>query len=358
MTALYNSVTAGDNIVYDEKGDVDPTKTFYARDEEAPYAQLIKYKLNGENKVIAIDTLVDGDNENEDTKLTLFEPTQARFYKDTGLGNIYINGEQHLAGFDTGAARFMVPKAGRNDEDNYKPFDLIDARTYTFQIADVDDEVYMAKAGCVYIEDTGSVEFTRYIKPAIVKSMEVTLDENEEEQVTVECIYQKTTKTYVGKPEKFAGVDVGDVIRVIEDKYGKAEAVNMEFDVSEYVPRENRIADFNKGVEKAPMFTGYRVVYGTILSIKDGYMRFTYSTVDDQEYEFDPNYGADNMNVTSGANYWKYTNNRGVISVEPATSSDIVTYVQNPDYPSKVISAYDHNGGGHNWVYILEVKED
>ena len=83
-----------------------------------------------------------------------------------------------------------------------------------------------------------------------------------------------------------------------------------------------------------------------------------YISVDDQEYEFDPTYHADNVATSSGANYWKYTNNRGVISVEPATSSDIVTYVQNPDYPSKVISAYDHNGGGHNWVYILEVKED
>lgn len=359
MDRLYNSVTAGDNIVYDKEGKVDTAKSFFARDEEAPYAQLIKYKLNSENKVVAIDTLADGVNEKEDSKLTLFEPTQARFYKDTAFGNLYVNGEQHIAGFAAGAARFMVPKTGRNEEDNYKVFDLVDAGTYTFQIADVDDEVYMAKVGCVFVEDKDSAEFTRYIKPAIVKTMEVTLDENEEEQVTVECIYQKTTKTYVGKPEKFAGVDVGDVIRVIEDKYGKADAVEITFDVSEYVPRANRIADFNKGGStKAPMFTGYRVVYGTALSIKDGYLRFTYSTVDDQEYDFDPNYGADNMTVASGANYWKYTNNRGVITVDKASSSDIVTYAQNPDYPSKIISAYDHNGGGHNWVYILEVKED
>ncbi len=358
MSILYNSVTAGDNIVYDEKGDVDTTKTFYARDEEAPYAQLIKYKLNGENKVIAIDTLVDGDNENEDTKLTLFEPTQARFYRDSNFGNLYISGEQHIAGFGNGSARFMVPKTGRNNEDNYKAFDLIDSKTYTFQMADVDDEVYVAKAGCVFIENTGTAEFTRYIKPAIVTTMETTLDENEEAQVTVECIYQKTTKTYVGKPEKFAGVEVGDVIRVIEDKYGKAEAVQVEFDVSEYVPRANRHIDFNGNTVKTPILANYKVAYGTILSIKDGYMRFTYSTVDDREYEFDPNYGADTLSTSSGAMYWKYTNLRGEISVTPATVSDIVTYSQNPDYPSKIISAYDHNGGGHNWVLIIEVQED
>ena len=188
--------------------------------------------------------------------------------------------------------------------------------------------------------------------------MEVTLDENEEAQVTVNCIYQKTTKTYVGKPEKFAGVEVGDVIRVIEDKYGKAEAVQIEFDVSEYIPRENRCIDFNNSAGKTPILANYKAAYGTILTIKDGYMRFTYSTVDDQEYEFDPNYGADNISTTSGAQYWKYTNLRGEVSVVPASYSDIVTYAQNPDYPSKVISAYDHNGGGHNWMLIIEVQED
>ncbi len=358
MSRLYASVTAGDNIVYNDEGEVDTTKSFYARDDSAPYAQLIKYKLNADNKVIAIDTLVDGVNEDEKTKLTLMEPTQQRYYRDTNMGNLYISTEQHVAGFANNSARFMVPKTGRNDEDNYKVFDLVDSRTYTFQMVDVDDEIYLAKAGCVFIEDTGTVEFTRYIKPAIVQTMEVTLDENEEAQITVNCIYQKTTKTYVGKPEKFAGVEVGDVIRVIEDKYGKAEAVQIEFDVSEYIPREKRSIDINNTAGRTPILANYRMAYGTILAIKDGFMRFTYSTVDDQEYEFDPNYGADTLSTSSGAMYWKYTNLRGEISVTPATVSDIVTYSQNPDYPSKIISAYDHNGGGHNWVLIIEVQED
>ena len=141
------------------------------------------------------------------------------------------------------------------------------------------------------------------------------------------------------------------MVQIHEDKYGYIDGINMVFDVSEFVPLESRLFEWGAGGGAVPISNGYKAMYTTVAEKDGSYIRTTLSHPED-DAGFNPDYQADTF-IPSAGKIYKYTNVRGVVTVEPATISDIVTYEQSKTDFTPVIFVYNHNTGGMNNMYII-----
>ena len=98
-----------------------------------------------------------------------------------------------------------------------------------------------------------------------------------------------------------------------------------------------------------PLASAYKFQMGTVLMNRNGVLKFTQSMPDDEE-GWNPDYNTDSY-ITSKGSVWKYTEVRGVPTVEAATLDDIITYEMDPKNPSKVVI---NMIGSHSQFYIIE----
>ena len=349
LTYLAN--TAKESVVYSEL---------------APYAQPIKFKTNADGLITYIDTMyTDAEKENTETCLTLsYSISEEDAAK--GIGGKYrafaveaLYDSSHMATIKNITLKVPVNGADRLDEKNYAT-GASDSLCYPMEIFNLKEPIRIAEYGIMYTPSAGAssaVVYSNNHDPAIIYAKNAVLNEDGEVDYSLETYFRKTTKTFkyraedLEKFEALALCDVGDVVQVHEDKYGYLDGIKMVYDVSEFIPEDQRHFQWGAGGSAVPVNGGYKAVYTTVVDREDGYIRTTTSHPED-DAGLNPDYQGDTF-APSASPIFKYTDIRGEVTVEEATLADIVTYKQNSKEFTPVIFIYNHNTGGLNNIYII-----
>ena len=221
----------------------------------------------------------------------------------------------------------------RNDIEGYWNKSI---STYTKLFVDVCDRNKVRSAGAVFAYyDPSSEGIDSERKHVIITGLRQEYNaESGESEYFVDGYLQATAKTYGISEENFEQLSIGDVIRVETDRNNKIVAFELAFDVdADYSNRDRRMKILSGSTY--PLGVGYKTVYGTPVSIDNGVVMVTLSMPSDIE-GWEPEFNLDSY-ITKNASFWKYSEVRGVPSVERASLDDIVTYEMDPENVSKVV---------------------
>ena len=204
------------------------------------------------------------------------------------------------------------------------------------------------------------------IKPIIVKSVTVEMDENEDIIYVINAYSLNTEVTYYSKQGEIPGIEnvaAGDMIRANVDSENHIIQFQKFFDAatgklvaSETAGGEGKMVIFDTDYsDMRPLVMYTKAIHAVPINIKNNILRVTTSTPNDGDY-YDPTNEAlmDNLPY-SRATFYKYTIVRGEAVVEPATTSDIVTYTANNNNPSEMILVTYRNG--LDYAYVIDKGE-
>jgi len=336
------------------------TSAYYG--DEAPYAQPVRFKTNDAGEITWIDTRIFDEKENKDTALEFAEGAitvtdRGSFYRDFNSGVIY--GSSHEATFRSAPLKVPLDPAQRLDEANYSSR-LYDSEYYQVEVFNLEMPIRIADYGVVYtgtIGVSGAVTYSNNHDPVIIYEKNADLNEDGDVDYTLETYYRRDVKTYkyraedIDKFEVLKTCDVGDIVQIHEDKYGYIDGIKLVYDVSEFVPADQRLFTWGAGGSAVPISNGYKAVYTTPVDKDGSYIRIT-TTHPEDDTGINYDYQADTF-VPSAGKIYKYTNVRGQVTIETATMDDIVTYNQSKTEFTPVIFVYNHNTGGLNNLYII-----
>ena len=100
---------------------------------------------------------------------------------------------------------------------------------------------------------------------------------------------------------------------------------------------------------------GTRALHVVPINMKNSVLRVTTSTpLDGDDYKPEDETLMDNL-LYGSTHFYKYTMVRGQAVVEPATTSDIVTYKANNNNPTEMILVTYNNG--LNYAYVIDKGE-
>ncbi len=327
-----------------------------------PYAQPVKFELTETGLLKSLDTIFTNANESEDD-LKLYAIKEDLTMRNQNY-TLYKGTEMFVtvAGSTT---KLQIPFSNKENEENYSILTWGDGEVMSKEVAfNLDDRIYIPEAH-YHFENAAVVgNMKGTIRPVIVKEKLVELSNENETVYTLKCYSQKSEVTYTLKEQDAVDIETGDMIRVElnEDNSVKEGRIEKIFDASEgkFVAGTN-LGENGKfynlrpeygGNSFRPYVMGYKALLVMPLYIKDGYIRVTTSVPSDGD-AFDPKDEslADNLNF-SNAIFYKYSEVRGVSSVEPASQSDLMPYYINASDPTEMVMTLYANG--INYIYIID----
>lgn len=342
-----------------------------------PHAQVVRYELSETGLLKSLDTIIHNEAlEDAETALAVGTADEAKrnvAHTDRGVianRNMYgqnfslynDNNELILTRNSNITTMLQIPKTDRGDEDGYKVFvwddseDIVEAKFYN------PDDVKVVSGLYVYADTTIDTPMSYTVRPIIVKNITVELDENEDKVYVINAYSQKTEVTYYSKEGDIPNIEniaVGDMIRAEVDsekyiiKFQKFfDAATGRLVASETVAGEGKMVLFDPSrPNMRPLVMYTKALHVVPINMKNSVLRVTTSTpLDGDDYDPENEALMDNL-LYPNTNFYKYTMVRGQAVVEPATTSDIVTYKANNINPSEMILVTYNNG--LNYAYII-----
>ncbi len=346
-----------------------------------PHAQAVRYELSETGLLKSLDTIVYNEGyEDAETALMVGTTNEANLnvaYTDRGVienRNMYgqnyslynDNTELIMTRISNITTMLQIPKTNRGDDDGYRVFEWDDSEKIKEAKFYNQDEVKAVRGLYVYADTNYNTPMPYTVRPIIVKSITVEIDENDDTVYVINAYSQKTEVTYYSKKGDIPGIEnvaVGDMIRAEVDsekhiiKFQKFfDAATGRFVPSETVAGEGKLVLFDtRYPDLRPLVMHTKAMHVVPIEMKNGILRVTTSTPLDGDY-YDPTNEALMDNLLYGStNFYKYTMVRGEAVVEPATTSDIVTYKANNNNPSEMILVTYNNG--LNYAYVIDKGE-
>ncbi len=330
--------------------------------EYGEVAQPVKYTLNGEGKLVALDTLYfDAEHENEETSLRRLETesykysrTSSSFYnRDTG---VFV-----AATKDNKAYR--VPFMDRYSEYDYEYYNLAEGmslNTWTYDYIDVcnvDPDSLVADFAYVYRLVYNHGTWGSFI----VQDKTQTLNDNGDVVKALEVIDagNGNLKTLVVNEVAYAAyeeLNPGDFIRITTNL--KSEVIGISDPSTDAMPslvnptakRVYKLGASNHSTTNPPYADGECMVVGTALNVSSDKLLLT-TCLESDPGEFDETVGRDSLPLSS-AKVMIMEDLRGNISFKEGSVADLKTYDDDPENASVVVVYI--SGSTVRTVFVLE----
>ncbi len=326
------------------------------------YTQLIKYKVNGNGEIYALDTPFYNEEKEPVTSLQLDYSAAGRVYfSSSRTFNTKITTEEYQYDFYNGSdtISWMIPMHRREEADLYSTSNAFvgSETSYTVEAYNVDDN---GKAGIILryqraSADTNNVGDTTEHLTYIVNDIYTEVDAEGEIYKYLSLVGSGTTTAKLGKDFENADIEVGDVIKY-DTLVGEVYKLHNMFGADNYT---TKFENPDSRVFESVMSTGTkigrlrysRIVYGTIMDIDDG-MIFHTTTVPKDGADMTVREELKNFTAyTSGGSVYIYDKNSRSGKVEQGTTDDIITYKINPNNPDRVVIGMSN--GTVNYIYVL-----
>jgi len=333
-------------------------------ESELIYTQLIKYKVNNNGEIYALDTPFYNEEKEPETSLQLDYTCTARVYFGSSRSfNTKITTEEYQYDFYLGSdtVSWMVPMHRRDSITNYSTSMAYSGseNSYNVEAYNVDDS---GKAGIILRYqrssfDVGGISDRSEHRSYIVTDVYSELDAEGVANKFISLVGSATTNVNLGADFADADIEKGDVIKydIFE---GEVQRLHNMFGVDNYTARfENPDSRVIESVKASTGGTDIgrlrysRMVYGTIMDINEE-MIFHTTTV--------PKDGIDMTSRANLANYagyarsgyvYIYDKNSRSGNVEMGTLDDIITYKINPTNPDKVFIGM--SAGTISYIYVM-----
>ncbi len=318
--------------------------------EEQIFAQPVKYKIDGNGTLTALDTFYfDAANEDAETSLRKLPSEQYKFNLENKT--FYLNSSMEFRAVSLEQS-FKVPTNDRSSETDYQYRWLSDNGIYWVDICNVDENSKQAEKVYVYID-----AYTNGVSaPYLVTRLWKELDENGDVRLMMEYATSgsKVERMCVDyAADNYENLAVGDIIRVDYNINSEVRAFTKLYDLTEIPPIDQRVRRFaytNNNTLKPPYSDGDRLIFCTILNYESGNMVVTPSMVSDPG-GIDVTYLTDNLAVGS-IKIWEYSVTRGLAEVKDVTVSEIVSYTDDPENPD--IAVLDIQGGVLRQIILIK----
>ena len=286
--------------------------------------QLVRYRLNNEGLISAVDTAADvtestfgaGSNLPEDNSLTKYFSGTMQFKEGVRGFAPYFSVEKALI--------FKIPPDKSNRED-YKILsysDLGDDVNYPVSGYDLDENGYAAAV--VVVTDDYVAQPTKDTPSYVIEDVSVGINDDDEEILWVDCWYGGTYKKLFVDPskvnvEKASGepLGTGDIVRIVIKNDEEIVSMSIDFDAAAFVPEKPGI--FNIGNAELMYQAGKIYSVGAnqmyISSVKDGYDNYDFSYQNLRLYS-----------IAAAGNNIVLVNRRGRL-VRPIKADEIQSYV-------------------------------
>jgi len=319
--------------------------------EDYPFAQPAKIKFNGNGKVRAIDTVYYNEGAEDKDSLQKFptDTTKVR-YDGHGRGLYAPESEssssynKHVVSIGSATKSMAVPDE-RFEEGLYSTQRYEDYTNYKADIIEWEDNSRLAKTIFVYYSGTGNI--SDYTNTAIIADLRKELNEEGDTVCSVDSWIQAIKYTYTCDEGIFAQLSVGDVCKFAVNKKDEVISLKKIYNIDEDFPkRGERTTATSLTAAKARARATF---FGSLVAIEDGFMRVTEALPTDIE-GYDPDYNVDNFYMGT-APVFRYTEVRGVPTVEKVSISSAVPYTTDNNNPSLLILNINQ---GVKQIYIIE----
>ncbi len=330
--------------------------------EYGEVAQPVKYTLNGEGKLVALDTFYfDAEHENEETSLRRLETESYKYSRTSSSFYNRDTGAFVAATKDNRAYR--VPFMDRYSEYDYEYYNLAEGmslNTWTYDYIDVcnvDPDSLVADFAYVYRLVYNHGTWGSFI----VQDKTQALNDDGDVVKALEVIDagNGNFKTLVINEAAYAAyeeLNPGDFIRITTNL--KSEVIGLSGPSSGTMPSlsnplENRVFKLgsgNHGTVNPPYVDGECMVVGTALNVSSDKLLLT-TCLESDPGEFDETVGRDSLPISS-AKVMIMGDLRGNISFTEGSFADIKTYSDNPENADVVVVYI--SGGTVRMLFILE----
>ncbi len=324
-------------------------------DEDYPYSQAIRFRLNDEGQITHIDTLIyERDYEQEDSLRPMENgKSEIRRLAYASYPNSFYNqagSELIFTATSIGSALRVLQD--ERDKVDYFRNSIIDGYYPIVEAFNVDPLTKVAKYVMVYDTNTAANDL-RYNPPSIISDIYDTLDEDGESIRKMDVIHPSSSKTVILSDELYSmDLAIGDIVQYQTNSKDVVQAVDVLFDNS---LGYNQTRVMNRGGNGGyhNLYYNYRTLYGTLVNFENNIYTHTTSVKEDPD-------GVEAFNELhnyrhNGTVIYLYRNNNGNPTVNQGSTKDLVTYAMDPDTNQK--AAVSIKRGGHI-EYVLVIVEE
>lgn len=324
-------------------------------DEDFPYSQAIRFRLNDEGMLTHIDTALYEANYELEDSLQPIEPTKSEIRRLAYAS--YPNSFYNQAGSELIFTATSIGSALRvlqdeRDKVDYFRNTIIDGYYPIVEAFNVDPLTKVAKYVMVYDTNTAANDL-RYNPPSIISDIYDVMDEDGEVVRKLDIVHPSSSKTVILDEDLYAtDIAIGDIVQYQTNADNVVQAVKVLFDNS---LRHNQTRVQNRGGNGGyhNLYYNYRTLYGTLVNFENNIYTHTTSVKEDPD-------GIEAFNELhnyrhNGTVVYVYRDNNGKPSVSQGSTKDLVTYSMDPDTNQKV--AVSIKRGGHI-EYLLVIVEE
>lgn len=319
------------------------------KDSEWPYSQLIRYKINDEDKVTYIDTLNKESTEGNDS-LQLYKPNgvgaNTNIYYSTNKGFHETSAQNFVFSVPATAKVWFIPNNARMDDSWYRVGNsFTHTAQYTVEAYNVGEYDRQAEYVLAYFTPTSSV--ANDSTPYIVEEITTVYYDNEECYKVV-LTGTSTVTGYIRKDLMNASISRGDVVRFTQNYKGELIRFEKIFDPDEETAIANRVVSSLTNSSNK-LLSSMIFTYGTAVATTDTSLVHTTSVANDvggvENYA-----GLNNYAISGGTKVFVY--DRIDKRVSMGTVNDIVPYSLS-QYEASQIAVYT-TYGNTQYLYIIK----
>ncbi len=311
-----------------------------AENENRPYCQPIRYKVNEEGLLTHIDTVIYEQDYEQEKSLRPYEDVKSAYY-GAGARSFY-NGSATTSDFlfsaPAAANIIMPPQQERDLVEKYGTGNPIDGWSYYVEAYTVDPDNYLANYLIVYNK---SLETGDSSAIGVITNMYSKLDEDGQVVTVAEIRNPRANNDIILSEVVKNQWDLGDVVLYDYDtklQLASDTSWRMMFDRSLGKDQQRVSYAYSTDPNYKPAYyntyTNIRVSYGTVLSYKDGILTHVNAVVEDEEgltKDGLQNYRTDSVTV------YVYEEVNGKPQMSVGSMADVVPYNLNPESGQKTL---------------------
>ena len=304
-------------------------------EQNFPFSQPVRYRVNNEGELTHLDTLLKGVNETEQS-LTPFQSDGGREYAEIE-GAMYSSNDRGFYIYDGSGTAFVslinpsnaiFPPYNLRDKVEYYGSSLINEQYCAVEAYTVND-YRLARYAVVYnrVFEAVNEENGIYIIGDIQKVLN---DEGEPVRQLTLYGYNGPYTRVLAKEIDDSQVAVGNVVRYQVNAHDEIVLIDTFYSIADGDP------SFAQRVKESGQSRAWglrnRMAYGTALAYTDGYIAHTLSVGDDVFRKE----GLRNYRVGSSG-FYRYTEENGHPEVELSSAGSLVSFETDPKTTQKVI---------------------
>jgi len=332
--------------------------------DSAPVAQPVMLGFNKDGQVNKIDTYVYAEGTEDEMSLQQLgyictetttetdgsQTTTDIYLKDTTVQyesnnpSLYYTAGgapwRHIANVPTSVTVLFVPGADRFNKDEYRNRTFIATTDYKIDISNLDKDSGIPDVVYVYETEANAEVVRKWSSHYLIADLYEELNADGDLEYIVKAYQQGNLVNLTCDADLFAQLSVGDIWSLYPNKNNHITYSSVLFEMNLPLPADegSRKKFLMSDPDTLSGATG--AMLGTVMHSESGFLKIA-AAILPTDVDFASKVASDDYDydyfTTGSATVFKYSNFRGVPTIEKTGMSDIVSYTQNPENPSIVL---------------------